>query len=41
MLGAACGVAKMGVQMALYIFETSAFLDFNGCTERGDESSDS
>lgn len=37
-LGAGHRVAKMGVQVALYVFETSEFLDFNGCAEIGGES---
>lgn len=36
-LGAGLWVAKVGVQVALYLFETSEFLDFNGCAEVADE----
>lgn len=31
-------VAKRGGQVALHVFETSEFLDFNGCAEMQDES---
>lgn len=37
-LGAGPRVAKVGVQVALYVFETSEFLDFNGRAEIGGES---